>query len=77
MLKLILAAFVPYMLVLFFDRVTYNHYVATSLTAALLVASYFAGYMDSVYIAILDVASLVAGFVVAKKLREQKRRNRR
>ncbi|WP_044747603.1 CsbA family protein [Bacillus alveayuensis] len=70
MLKLVLAAFVPFLLVLFFTRVTYNHYVGTLLTAALLIASYYAGHMDTIYVAILDVVSLIAGFIVANKMKE-------
>jgi len=62
----------PFLLVLFFDRVTYNHYVATALTGALIIASYYSGYMDSIYVGLLDVASLIGGFIVAKNKREQR-----
>jgi len=75
MYKLVLATFVPFLLVLFFTRVTYSYYVGTILTAALLIASYYAGHMDTIYIAILDVVSLVAGFIVAKKMKENMKKS--
>ncbi|MEK4177521.1 DUF2198 family protein [Aeribacillus sp. FSL K6-1305] len=73
MIKLVFAAFAPFLLVLFFTRVTYSHVVGTLLTAGLLIASYFAGHMDTIYIAILDVASLAAGFIVARSMKKDKK----
>lgn len=75
MIKLVLATFVPFLLVLLFTRVTYSYLVATLLTAGLLFASYLAGHMDTIYIAILDVASLAAGFIVARSMVKEKKKS--
>ncbi|MBD1381426.1 DUF2198 family protein [Metabacillus arenae] len=73
--KAILALILPFVLVLLFTRVTYNHYVGALLTAALLLASYFKGYSDYYMIAGLDAVSLVAGFMFARNLKEKHNKN--
>ncbi len=71
--KAVFALIFPFLLVLFFTRVTYNHYVGIALTAALLFASYLKGYTETFFIVGLDIASLVAGSLyVAKKVGEKK-----
>jgi len=71
--KAVFALVFPFLLVLFFTRVTYNHYVGIALTAALLFASYLKGYTETFFIVGLDIASLVAGSLyVAKKVGEKK-----
>ncbi|MGG3799068.1 DUF2198 family protein [Metabacillus fastidiosus] len=74
LLKAILAIFLPFLLVLLFTRVTYNHYVGTALTAALLIVSYYKGYSDFTYVIILDLLSLTAGFIYARKMAIQVRK---
>lgn len=64
----LIALIVPFFLVLLFTRVTYNHYVGTLLTAALLVASYMKGYTNEWYEIFADIASTGAGFLVAEKM---------
>ncbi|MCY8003932.1 CsbA family protein [Bacillus haynesii] len=71
--KAVFALIFPFLLVLFFTRVTYNHYVGIALTAALLFASYLKGYTETFFIVGLDIASLVVGSLyVAKKVGEKK-----
>lgn len=72
--KAVFALFFPFMLVVLFTRVTFNHYVAIALTAALLFASYLKGYTETYFIVGLDVVSLVAGgLYMAKKVAEKKK----
>ncbi|XBP66770.1 CsbA family protein [Bacillus velezensis] len=73
--KAVFALCFPFMLVVLFTRVTFNHYVAIALTAALLFASYLKGYTETYFIVGLDVVSLVAGgLYMAKKRSRQKER---
>ncbi|NPC94292.1 CsbA family protein [Bacillus sp. WMMC1349] len=65
--KAVFAIFFPFLLVMFFTRVTYNHYVGIALTAALLFASYLKGYTQTYLIVGLDVVSLVTGALYAAK----------
>ncbi len=57
-----------------FTRVTFNHYVAIALTAALLFASYLKGYTETYFIVGLDVVSLVAGGLYMAKKKQTKRK---
>ncbi|MFC0273323.1 DUF2198 family protein [Metabacillus herbersteinensis] len=66
--KLLLALILPFLLVLLFTRVTYNHYVGTLLTIALLLTSYYKGYTDSALLIVLDLLSLTLGFLYARKM---------
>lgn len=68
-LKVILALLIPCLLIILFTRVCYNHYVATALTVALLIASYVKGYTDNPYIICLDMVSLIAGYFYARKMK--------
>ncbi|MGG3887874.1 DUF2198 family protein [Metabacillus fastidiosus] len=74
LLKAMLAIFLSFLLVLLFTRVTYNHYVGTALTLALLVVFYYEGYSDFTYVIILDLLSLAAGFIYARKMAIQVRK---
>jgi general stress protein CsbA len=67
----IIALIVPGLLVMLFTRVTYNHYVGTLLTIALLVASYFKGYTDELHEFIADIVSLTVGFLYSQKMVEK------
>lgn len=71
----ILALIVPALLVILFTRVTYNHYVGTLLTVALLVASYVKGYTDQLYEIAADLASLIVGFLYAKQMVEKQKQS--
>ncbi|ANB58571.1 hypothetical protein GFC29_2378 [Anoxybacillus sp. B7M1] len=64
----LVALIVPFLLVLLFTRVTYNHYVGTLLTVALLVASYVKGYTNELHEVLADIASTTAGFLYAEKM---------
>ncbi|MCZ0754380.1 CsbA family protein [Anoxybacillus sp. J5B_2022] len=64
----IIALIVPFLLVLLFTRVTYNHYVGTLLTVALLVTSYVKGYTNELHEILADIASTAAGFLYAEKM---------
>ncbi|MFC4322451.1 CsbA family protein [Litchfieldia salsa] len=68
LIKIILALILPCLLVILFTRVTYNHYVGTALTIALLIASIYKGYTHTSLINILDVLSLTAGFLYSRKM---------
>jgi len=68
LLKIILAMFLPGLLVILFTRVTYNHYIGTLLALTLLVASVYRGYTDTVLIGTIDVISVIAGFLYSKRM---------
>ncbi|WP_189655277.1 CsbA family protein [Bacillus sp. HNG] len=68
LLKLLLALILPGVLVVFFTRVTYNYYVGFLLAVALIAASIYKGYADSIYIIIADFISLGAGFLYARNM---------
>ncbi|MEH7236642.1 DUF2198 family protein [Bacillus sp. JJ1562] len=71
LLKLLLALILPGVLVVFFTRVTYNFYVGLLLAVALIAASIYKGYADSIFIIIADIISLVVGFLYARKMGER------
>ncbi|ALC82442.1 MULTISPECIES: DUF2198 family protein [Bacillus] len=74
--KAVFALVFPFLLVVLFTRVTYSHYVAIALTAALLFASYLKGYTQTYFIVGLDVLSLIAGSLyMAKKAVEEKKKS--
>ncbi|WP_456273336.1 CsbA family protein [Bacillus sp. AK031] len=73
--KYILGIFLPGMLVVLFTRVTYNHYVGLILTVALIAASVYKGYTDTLALIVVDAASLTAGFWYSNRMRN-KARNR-
>ncbi|WP_099352482.1 CsbA family protein [Fredinandcohnia onubensis] len=68
LLKILLALILPGVLVVFFTRVTYNHYVGFLLAVALIVASIYKGYADSAIIIVADIISLGAGFMYARNM---------
>lgn len=71
--KAIFALVFPFLLVILFSKVTYNHYVGIALTAALLFASYMKGYTETYFIVGLDIISLVAGALFMAKKEIEKR----
>ncbi|EHL79643.1 MULTISPECIES: CsbA family protein [Bacillus] len=60
--KILLAMFVPGLLVLLFARITYNEVIGLVLTVALIAASAYKGYTHTWPLVIIDAASLTAGF---------------
>ncbi|AKU26342.1 CsbA family protein [Geobacillus sp. FSL K6-0789] len=62
------ALIIPCLLLLLFARVTYNRYIALLLTVALLVASYAKGYTDELHEIVADIASTIAGFLLAGRM---------
>ncbi|RTQ94002.1 CsbA family protein [Lysinibacillus telephonicus] len=67
-LKIILALFLPGMIVILLTRITYNHYVALLLSIALIAASVYAGYTSPPLIFVVDALSLTAGFWFATQM---------
>ncbi|MEK8196602.1 DUF2198 family protein [Lysinibacillus sp. FSL M8-0134] len=68
--KMMLALFIPALLVLLFTRITYNRYVALALAIALIAASVYAGYTSPSIIFVIDAFSLTVGFWLASKLKK-------
>jgi general stress protein CsbA len=67
-IKIILAIFLPALLVILFTRVTYNHYVGTVLTIALLIGAVYKGHTDSILIMLIDLVSLTIGFLYSRQM---------
>ncbi|WP_286925735.1 MULTISPECIES: DUF2198 family protein [Lysinibacillus] len=70
--KMVLALFVPALLVLLFTRITFNRYVALILAIALIAASVYAGYTSPPSIFVIDAFSLTVGFWLASKMKHKK-----
>lgn len=68
--KMMLALFIPALLVLLFTRITYNRYVALGLAIALIAASVYAGYTSPSIIFVIDAFSLTVGFWLASKMKK-------
>ncbi|MGG4548341.1 CsbA family protein [Rossellomorea marisflavi] len=75
MSKIILAAFLPGLLVVFFSRVTYNRYIGLLLTVALIAASVSKGYTDSILLIVIDAASLTVGFWYSGRMKRKGRKS--
>lgn len=69
--KLMLAFFIPGMLVILLTRMTYNQYVALILSIALIAASVYAGYSTPTIVFVMDAFSLTVGFYLATKMIQQ------
>lgn len=72
-MKYILALLLPGIIVVFFTRVVYNHYLGLVLTVALIAASVYRGYTDTMPLIIIDAFSLTVGFYFANKLVQRSR----
>ncbi|WP_460011487.1 DUF2198 family protein [Lysinibacillus sp. CTST325] len=70
--KMMLALFLPAILVLMFTRITYNRYVALILAIALIAASVYAGHTSTPMLFIIDAFSLTVGFWLASKMKKHK-----
>ncbi|NLP51228.1 DUF2198 family protein [Bacillus sp. RO1] len=68
LVKLVLALIIPALLVVLFTRVTYNLYVGTGLAIALILVSIFKGHGNEWFVIVVDVLSLVIGFLYARKM---------
>ncbi|HZG70599.1 MAG TPA: CsbA family protein [Chondromyces sp.] len=66
--KIIMAMFLPGLLVAFFTRVTYNQVLSLILTVALIAASVYKGYTHTWSLIIIDSASLTAGFWYSNRM---------
>lgn len=66
--KLLLAIFLPGLLVVFFTRVTFHHVVGLILTLALIAASVYAGYTHNWMLYVADALSLTVGFWYATRM---------
>lgn len=68
LVKLILAVIIPALLVVLFTRVTYSLYVGTGLAVALILVSIFKGHGNEWYVILVDIVSLVVGYLYAKRM---------
>lgn len=73
--KLLLAIFLPGLLVIFFTRVTFHHLVGLILTVALIAASVYAGYTHNWMLYVADALSLTIGFWFAARMVRNAREN--
>lgn len=73
--KIILALFLPGLLVILFTRITFSHYVALILTVALITASVYAGYTHTWVLYVVDALSLTVGFWYATIMMRRGKRN--
>jgi general stress protein CsbA len=67
-MKYILALLLPGIIVVFFTRVVYNHYLGLVLAVALIAASVYRGYTDTMPLIVIDAFSMTVGFYFANKL---------
>jgi general stress protein CsbA len=68
LVKVLLAVFLPALLVVLFTRVTYSLYVGMGLTIALFIGSMIKGYTEELYIILIDVISIGIGFLYARRM---------
>lgn len=73
--KIILALFVPGLLVVLFTRITYNYIVALLLSIALIAASVYAGYSTPAIVFVADALSLTVGFWYATRMMNRTKTN--
>lgn len=73
--KLMLALFLPGLLVVLFTRVTFHHIVGLILTIALIAASVYAGYTHNWLLYTADALSLTVGFWYAKRMVNKARKD--
>ncbi|MEH7125059.1 CsbA family protein [Bacillus sp. JJ1532] len=70
LLKYLSALLLPGLLVVLFTRVAYNRVIGLVLTVALIAASVYKGYTDSIWLIVVDAFSLTAGFWYANRMKE-------
>lgn len=69
--KFLLALIFPGLLVVFFSRVTYSRVLALLLAVALIAASAYKGYTDTLWLIIIDALSLTVGFWCATQIKHK------
>ena len=74
-LKYLSALVLPGLLVVLFTRVAYNRVIGLVLTVALIAASVYKGYTDSIWLIVVDAFSLTAGFWYANRMKQQAQKN--
>ncbi len=72
--KIMLALFLPGLLVILFTRITFSHIVALILTVALITASVYAGYTHTWLLYVIDALSLTIGFWYATQMMKRGKR---
>jgi general stress protein CsbA len=73
--QILLAMFVPGLLVLLFARITYNEVIGLALTVALIAASVYKGYTHTWLLMIIDSASLTAGFWLSNHWKKNQKKS--
>lgn len=73
--KMILALFLPGLLVVLLTRITYNHIVGLLLSIALIAASVYAGYSNPPIVFVADAFSLTVGFWFATRMNQRVKKN--
>jgi general stress protein CsbA len=69
--KYLFALILPGLLVVFFTRVTYSRVLALVLTVALIAASVYKGYTNSIWLIVVDSFSLTLGFWYADQTKRK------
>jgi len=71
--KIISAIFLPVLLMIFFNRVTFNKWVSFILCVALIIVSALKGYMHLWWMIVIEAASLTIGlYLVSRKKQTNK-----
>ncbi|MBS4190310.1 CsbA family protein [Bacillus sp. FJAT-49705] len=73
LLKFLSALLLPGLLVVFFTRVAYNQVIGLVLTVALIAASVYKGYTNSIWLIIVDAFSLTVGFWYSNRMKQKAR----
>ncbi|QED49553.1 CsbA family protein [Cytobacillus dafuensis] len=73
LLKFLSALLLPGLLVVFFTRVAYNQVIGLVLTVALIAASVYKGYTDSIWLIVVDAFSLTVGFWYSNRMKQNAR----
>ena len=69
--KYLFALILPGLLVVFFTRVTYSRILALILTVALIAASVYKGYTNTIWLIVVDSFSLTLGFWYADQTKRK------
>lgn len=69
--KMLLALFMPALLVVLFSRVTYNQFLGLTLTVALIAASAYEGYTHTWELIVIDSFSLTSGLWLSNRMMKQ------
>ncbi|WNS75057.1 CsbA family protein [Bacillus sp. DTU_2020_1000418_1_SI_GHA_SEK_038] len=75
LLKYLSALLLPGLLVVLFTRVAYNRVIGLVLTVALIAASVYKGYTDSIWLIVVDAFSLTVGFWYANRMKPETKNN--